>query len=254
MIDIKTDREIEIMREVCKIVALAHEEIKKALKVGMSTKEIDEIAERVFKENGANPSCKGYPKNSRNPFPAATCISINDEVIHGIPNASRFLREGDVVSIDIVADKNGFFGDATRSYVVGKGKPEAYAIVEAAEKCFWAGFEAAQPGNRVSDISHAIQMAAEKRGYSIVREYQGHGIGLNMHEEPGIPNFGKPGKGPRLIPGMTLAIEPMINQGRADVEVLDDGWTVITYDGKLSAHYENTVYIGKDGPEVLTVL
>lgn len=253
MIDIKTDREIEKMREVCKIVALAHEEIRKAIKVGMTTKEIDDITERVFRENGANPSCKGYPKNSKNPFPAASCISVNDEVIHGIPG-SRVLKDGDLVSVDIVADKNGFYGDATRSYVVGKGSPEAYNIVEAAENCFWAGVEMAKPGNRISDISHAIQQAAEKRGYSIVKEYQGHGIGTHMHEEPGVPNFGKPGKGPRLVPGMTLAIEPMINEGSADVDVLDDGWTVVTYDGKLSAHYENTVYIGKNGPEVLTIL
>ena len=253
MIDIKTDREIEKMREVCKIVALAHEEIRKAIKVGMTTKEIDDITERVFRENGANPSCKGYPKNSKNPFPAASCISVNDEVIHGIPG-SRVLKNGDVVSVDIVADKNGFYGDATRSYVVGKGSPEAYNIVEAAENCFWEGIEMAKAGNRVSDISHAIQQAAEKRGYSIVKEYQGHGIGTHMHEEPGVPNFGKPGKGPRLTVGMTLAIEPMINEGTADVDVLDDGWTVVTYDGKLSAHYENTVYIGKNGPEVLTIL
>lgn len=253
MIDIKTDREIEKMREVCKIVALAHEEIRKAIKVGMTTKEIDDITERVFRENGANPSCKGYPKNSKNPFPAASCISVNDEVIHGIPG-SRVLKDGDVVSVDIVADKNGFYGDATRSYVVGKGSPEAYNIVETAEICFWEGVEMAKAGNRVSDISHAIQQAAEKRGYSIVKEYQGHGIGTHMHEEPGIPNFGKPGKGPRLAVGMTLAIEPMINEGTPDVDVLDDGWTVVTYDGKLSAHYENTVYIGKNGPEVLTIL
>lgn len=253
MIDIKTDREIEKMREVCKIVALAHEEIKKAIKVGMTTKEIDDITERVFKENGANPSCKGYPKNSRNPFPAASCISVNDEVIHGIPG-DRILKDGDLVSVDIVADKNGFYGDATRSYVVGKGSKEAYDIVEAAESCFWEGIKFAKSGNRVSDISHAIQQAAEKKGYSIVKEYQGHGIGTHMHEEPGIPNFGKPGKGPRLAVGMTLAIEPMINQGTSAIEVLDDGWTVVTYDGKLSAHYENTVYIGKNGPEVLTIL
>lgn len=253
MIDIKTEREIEKMREVCKIVALAHEEIKKAIRVGMTTKEIDDITERVFKENGANPSCKGYPKNSKNPFPAASCISVNDEVIHGIPG-SRVLKNGDLVSVDIVADKNGFYGDATRSYVVGKGSPEAYNIVEAAENCFWAGVEMAKVGNRVSDISYAIQQAAEKRGYSIVKEYQGHGIGTHMHEDPGVPNFGKPGKGPRLMVGMTLAIEPMINEGSADVDVLDDGWTVVTYDGKLSAHYENTVYIGKNGPEVLTIL
>ena len=233
MIDIKTDREIEKMREVCKIVALAHEEIRKAIKVGMTTKEIDDITERVFRENGANPSCKGYPKNSKNPFPAASCISVNDEVIHGIPG-SRVLKDGDLVSVDIVADKNGFFGDATRSYVVGKGSPEAYKIVEAAEICFWEGVELAKAGNRVSDISHAIQQAAEKRGYSIVKEYQGHGIGTHMHEEPGVPNFGKPGKGPRLAVGMTLAIEPMINEGSADVDVLDDGWTVVTYDGSIN--------------------
>ena len=181
MIDIKTDREIEKMREVCKIVALAHEEIRKAIKVGMTTKEIDDITERVFRENGANPSCKGYPKNSKNPFPAASCISVNDEVIHGIPG-SRVLKDGDLVSVDIVADKNGFFGDATRSYVVGKGSPEAYNIVEAAEICFWEGVELAKAGNRVSDISHAIQQAAEKRGYSIVKEYQGHGIGTHMEK------------------------------------------------------------------------
>lgn len=253
MIDIKTEREIKKMREVCKIVALAHEEIKKSLRVGMTTQDIDDITERVFKENGANPSCKGYPKNSRNPFPAASCISVNDEVIHGMPG-SRVLKNGDVVCVDIVADKDGFFGDATRCYVVGEGSPEAYAIVEAAEACFWAGVEMAKAGNRVSDISHAVQVEAEKRGYSVVREYQGHGIGTHMHEDPGVPNFGKPGKGPRLAVGMTLAIEPMINEGTADVEVLDDEWTVITADGKLSAHYENTVYIGKNGPEVLTVL
>ncbi len=253
MIDIKTDREIDIMREVCKIVALAHEEIKNSLRVGMTTREINEITERVFKEHGANPSCKGYPHGSKNPFPAATCISVNNEVIHGIPG-ERVLRDGDLVSIDIVADKNGFFGDATRSYVVGKGTPEAYEIIEAAEKSFWAGVKAAQPGNRISDISYAIQKSVEQRGYSVVKEFQGHGIGKEMHEEPGIPNFGKPGKGPRIIPGMTLAIEPMINEGSPDIEILDDGWTVVTYDGKLSAHYENTVFIGRNGPEVLTIL
>lgn len=253
MIDIKTEREIEIMREACRIVALAHEEIKKELKVGMTTRQINDIAERVFIENGANPSCKGYPKGSRNPFPAAACISVNDEVIHGIPS-ERVLKDGDLVSIDLVADKDGFFGDATRSYVIGNGKPEAYEIVDAAEKSFWAGFEAAKVGNRISDISNAIQIAAEKRGFSIVRDFQGHGIGKEMHEEPGVPNFGKPGKGPRIIVGMTLAIEPMINAGTPHVQILDDDWTVVTRDGKLSAHYENTVYIGKNGPEVLTTL
>ena len=253
MITIKSENEIKKMREVCKIVALAHEEIKKALRVGMTTKEIDNITERVFRENGANPSCKGYPRGSRNPFPAASCISINEEVIHGIPG-KRVIRDGDLVSIDIVADKNGYFGDATRSYVVGKGTHVAYELVEVAERSFWEGIKYAKPGNRISDISNAIQNCVEKCGFSVVREYQGHGIGANMHEEPGIPNYGKSGRGPRIMSGMTFAIEPMINEGTHIVDVLNDGWTVVTDDGKLSAHYENTVLITQNGPEVLTIL
>lgn len=253
MITIKSEKEIKKMREICKIVALAHEEIKKSLKVGMTTKEIDNIAERVFKENGANPSCKGYPKGSRNPFPAATCISVNDEVIHGIPG-NRVIKDGDLVSIDLVADKDGYFGDATRSYVVGKGTHVAYELIEVAERSFYDGIKFAKPGNRISDISNAIQRSVERAGFSVVREYQGHGIGTDMHEEPGIPNYGNPGRGPRLMAGMTLAIEPMINEGSREVNVLDDDWTVVTADGKLSAHYENTVLITSDGCEVLTIL
>ncbi len=253
MISIKSEREIEKMREVSRIVALAHEEIKKAIRVGMTTKEIDDITERVFREHGANPSCKGYPKGSRNPFPAASCISVNEEIIHGIPS-NRVLQEGDLVCVDIVADKDGYHGDATRCYVVGNGSKEALKLIEIAERSFWAGVDQAQVGNRLSDISHAIQECVEKAGFSIVKEYQGHGIGTSMHEEPGVPNYGKPGRGPRLMAGMTLAIEPMINAGKPDVEELDDGWTVVTADGSLSAHYENTVLITKDGPEVLTIL
>lgn len=253
MITIKSENEIKKMREICKIVAIAHEEIKKALRVGITTKEIDDIAEKVFKENGANPSCKGYPKGSKNPFPAATCISINEEVIHGIPG-NRKIKDGDLISIDIVADKNGYFGDATRSYVIGNGEQVAYELIDVAEKSFFEGIKYAKPGNRISDISSAIQNFVEKNGFSVVREYQGHGIGTDMHEEPGVPNYGKCGRGPRLVAGMTLAIEPMINEGTHKVEVLTDGWTVVTQDGKLSAHYENTVLITENGAEILTTI
>ncbi len=253
MITIKNEKEIKKMREACRIVALAHEEIKKAIKVGITTMEINDIAERVFIENGANASCKGYPHGSRNPFPAAACISVNDEVIHGIPS-NRVLKDGDLVSVDLVADKDGFFGDATRSYVVGRGSQNAYRLVEVAEESFFEGIKMATVGNRISDISHAIQMTVERAGFSVVKEYQGHGIGTKMHEEPGVPNYGKPGRGARLEAGMTLAIEPMINEGKSGIIEQPDGWTVITADGKLSAHYENTVLITNSEAEVLTIL
>ena len=252
MISIKSQKEIEKMREICKIVALAHEEIKNYLRVGITTKEIDEIIEKFFISNGANPSCKGYPKGDPNPFPGAACISVNDEVIHGIPG-NRKLQEGDIVSIDLVADKDGFFGDATRSYVIGEGSQVAHKLVKVAEESFWEGIKYAKVGNRISDISHAIQMYVEKKGFSVVREFQGHGIGYSMHEDPGVPNYGKAGRGPRLEAGMTLAIEPMINEGSSDIVIENDGWTVLTEDGKLSAHYENTILITKKGVEVLTI-
>ena len=251
MISIKSKQEIEKMREACRIVALAHKEVEKAIRVGITTKELDDIVERVFRENGANPSCKGYPRGSRNPFPAASCISINDEVIHGIPGNTR-LKDGDIVCIDLVCDKDGYFGDATRCYVVGIGSEVSHKLVRVAEESFWAGMKKAKPGNRISDISNAIQEYVERNGFSVVRDFQGHGIGSEMHEDPGVPNYGKAGKGPRLEPGMTLAIEPMINEGTYHVDVLDDGWTVVTADGGLSAHYENTILITESGAEVLT--
>lgn len=251
MISIKSKQEIDKMREACRIVALAHEEVEKALRIGITTKEIDDIVERVFKENGANPSCKGYPKGARNPFPAASCISINDEVIHGIPGDRR-LKDGDLICIDLVCDKDGYFGDATRCYVIGQGSTIANKLVKVAEESFWAGIKKAKPGNRISDISNAIQVCVESNGFSVVKEFQGHGIGSSMHEDPGVPNYGKPGKGPRLEPGMTLAVEPMINEGNYHVDILDDGWTVVTADGSLSAHYENTILITNTGCEVLT--
>ena len=190
MIYIKSEREIQKMREICKIVAKAHEEIKKHLRVGITTKEIDEITEKFFLSNGCNCSCKGYPKGDKNPFPATACISVNDEVIHGIPG-NRKLQNGDLVSIDIVADKDGYFGDATRSYIIGDGNEVGQKLIKVAEESFWEGIKYAIPGNRISDISHAIQMCVEKNGFSVVREFQGHGIGTNMHEDPGIPNFRK---------------------------------------------------------------
>ena len=252
MITIKSKQEIEKMREAGRIVALAHSEVEKSLRIGMTTKEIDDIVERVFRENGANSSCKGYPRGSKNPFPAASCISVNDEVIHGIPGDRR-LREGDLVCIDLVCDKNGYHGDATRCYVVGCGSNVAHKLVKVAEESFWAGMKKAKPGNRVSDISNAIQEFVERNGFSIVKEFQGHGIGAEMHEDPGVPNYGKPGKGPRLEPGMTLAVEPMINAGTHRVLWLDDEWTVISEDLSLSAHYENTILITEGKPELLTL-
>ena len=253
MINIYSEKEIEKIREASRIVAKAHEEIAKNLKVGMTTKDIDDITERVFKENGANPSCKGYPKGYRNAFPAASCISVNDEVIHGIPG-NRVIQEGDLVCVDLVADKNGYFGDATRCYVVGEGTEVANKLVEVAKNSFYEGIKYAKTGNRISDISHAIQEYVEKNGFSVVREYQGHGIGRDMHEDPGVPNYGKSGRGPRLEAGMVLAVEPMINEGTYDIITEPDGWTVLTRDGKLSAHYENTIVITKNGPKILTTL
>lgn len=253
MISIKSEKEIQKMREICKIVAMAHEEIKKHLKVGITTKEIDEITEKFFLSHGCNCSCKGYPKGDPNPFPATACISVNDEVIHGIPS-NRKLKDGDLVCIDIVADKDGYFGDATRCYVIGEGSETANKLVKVVEESFWEGIKSAKVGGRISDISHAIQMFVEKNGFSVVREFQGHGIGTSMHEDPGVPNYGKAGRGPRLEAGMTLAVEPMINEGTYDVIIDDDGWTVYTEDGKLSAHYENTILITKKGVEVLTIV
>lgn len=252
MIALKNHNEVEKIKEACHIVFLAHEAVKKAIKVGMTTKEIDKIAEAVIKKHGANSSCKGYPKGSENPFPATCCISVNDEVIHGIPS-DRKIQKGDLVSVDIVADKDGYFGDATRSYVVGGENPEAERLIKVTEECFWEGLKNAVIGNRISDISYAIQKHAEENGYSVVREFQGHGVGFEMHEEPGVPNYGKPGKGPRLQEGMVLAIEPMINAGTKDIYEDYNGWTILTDDGKLAAHYENTIVITKDGPKVLTI-
>ena len=256
MIDIKSKREIELMKEACRITALAHKAVEQAIKPGVSTWELDKIAEKVIRDNGGTPAQKGYPSPYKHiqPFPGTICASVNDEVIHGIPSKRVILKEGDVISIDMVAYKDGFNGDAARTYIVGKGSKEDERLLEVTKKAFFEGIKYAKKGNRVGDISHAIGEFVEKNGFSVVKEFQGHGIGRSMHEDPGIPNYGKTGKGPRLEPGMTLAIEPMVMAGKDTILELDDGWTIITEDGSNSAHYENTILITEKEPEVLTLI
>lgn len=244
------------MKEACRITALAHKEIEKAIKPGISTLELDKIAEKVIKDNGGIPAQKGYPSYEKGipDFPASICASINDEVIHGIPSNRVILREGDVISIDLVAYKDGFNGDAARTYIVGRGSKEDERLIEVTRQAFFEGIKFAKKGFRVGDISHTIGEFVQKNGFSVVKEFQGHGIGRSMHEDPGIPNYGKPDKGPKLEPGMTLAIEPMVIAGNSDIFQLDDGWTIVTEDGSKSAHYENTVLITEKEPEVLTLI
>lgn len=256
MIDIKSKREIELMKEACRITALTHKAIAEAIKPGVSTLELDRIAEKIIRENGGIPAQKGYPSYEKSvpDFPASICASINDEVIHGIPSKRVILKEGDIISIDLVAYKDGFNGDAARTYIVGKGSKEDEKLIEVTKQAFFEGIQFAKKGYRVGDISHAIGEYVEKNGFSVVREFQGHGIGRSMHEDPGIPNYGKPGKGPKLEPGMTLAIEPMVIAGSPYILELDDGWTIVTEDGSKAAHYENTVLITEKEPEVLTLI
>ena len=256
MIYIKSKREIELMREACKVAALAHKAIEEAIKPGITTLELDKIAEKVIRENGGIPAQKGYPgpdKYTPN-FPASICTSVNDEVIHGIPSKNVVLKEGDIISIDLVAYKDGFNGDAARTYIVGEGLKEDKRLLEVTKQAFFEGIKYAKKGYRVGDISSKIGEYVESKGYSVVREFQGHGIGKSMHEDPGIPNYGKPGKGPKLEPGMTLAIEPMVIAGNPEIYQLSDGWTIVTEDGSKSAHYENTILITEKEPEVLTIL
>ena len=256
MVDIKSKREIELMKEVCRITALTHKAIEEAIKPGVTTLELDRIAEKTIRENGGIPAQKGYPSGEKGVpnFPASICASINDEVIHGIPSSRVKLKEGDVISIDLVAYKNGFNGDAARTYIVGKGSKNAERLVEITKQAFFVGIKYARAGNRIGDVCHAIGEFVEKNGYSVVKEFQGHGIGRSMHEDPGIPNYGKQGKGIKLEPGMTLAIEPMVIEKNPDILVLDDGWTIITEDGSLAAHYENTILITEKEPEILTII
>ncbi len=256
MVTIKSKKEIELMKEVCKVVALVYQELEEKIKPGMSTWELDQIAENKMRSLGAIPAEKGYDIGIRGipPFPASICVSINDEVIHGIPSKQRILKEGDVVSIDTVALKNGYNGDAARTFIIGKASKDATRLVEVTKQAFFEGIKYAKAGNRIGDVCHAIGEYVHSQGYSVVREFQGHGIGKEMHEDPGIPNFGKAGRGIRLEPGMTLAIEPMVIAGKPNILELEDGWTIVTEDGSLAAHYENTILITEKQPEILTML
>ncbi len=256
MVTIKSKKEIELMREVCKIVALTYQELEQKIKPGMTTLELDQIAENKMRSLGAIPAEKGYDIGIRGvpPYPATLCVSINDEVIHGIPSKNKIIKEGDIVSIDTVALKNGFHGDAARTFIVGKASKEAERLIQVTKQAFFEGIKYAKAGNRIGDVCHAIGEYVHSQGYSVIREFQGHGIGKEMHEDPGIPNYGKAGRGIRLEPGMTLAVEPMVIQGKPNILELDDGWTIVTEDGSLSAHYENTILITEKEPEILTIL
>ena len=256
MVTIKSKKEIELMREVCKVVATVYQELEGKIRPGMSTWELDQIAENKMISLGAIPAEKGYDIGIRGvpPFPASICVSINDEVIHGIPSKSRILKEGDIVSIDTVALKNGYNGDAARTFIVGRASREALNLVQVTQQAFFEGIKYAKAGNRIGDVCHAIGEYVHSQGYSVIREFQGHGIGKEMHEDPGIPNYGKAGRGIRLEPGMTLAIEPMVIAGKPNILELEDGWTIITEDGSLAAHYENTILITEKEPEILTML
>ena len=256
MVTIKSKREIELMRETGRVTALTHKAIEDAIKPGMTTADIDRIAEETMKKYGAVSAEKGYDPGIRGvpPYPAATCISINDEVIHGVPSSKRVIKDGDIVSVDLVALKNGYNGDAARTFLVGNVSKEARRLVEVTKQAFFEGIKYAKKGNRIGDVSHAIGEYVKSQGYSVVREFEGHGIGKEMHEEPEIPNYGKAGRGIRLEPGMTLAIEPMVIAGKPDIWELEDGWTIVTQDGSWAAHYENTILITENEPEVLTLL
>ena len=255
MITIKSKKEIELMQEAGKLTALTYDYIEKIIKPGMSTYELDKLTENFIREHGGIPAEKGYPSGIRGVpnFSGSLCISINDVVIHGAPSKNIIIKDGDVVSIDTVVQKNGYMGDAARTYLVGKCSKEAQELVAVTEQAFYEGLKMAKPGNRIGDISHAIETYVKSFGFSLVREFQGHGIGKEMHEDPGVPNIGKPGKGPRLEPGMTICIEPMVMVGKPDIWELEDGWSIATQDGSLSAHYENTILITENEPKILTI-
>ena len=247
-ITIKSEREIEIMREAGRILAIVHEEMEKAVKPGVSTWEINKLGEEVIRSYGCKPSFLGY-----NGYPAAICVSVNDEVVHGIPHKKHFLREGDIVSLDAGVIYNGYQSDAARTHACGEISDEAKKLIEVTKQSFYEGIKFAKEGCHLHEISAAIEDYVVANGFSCVRDLVGHGIGREMHEDPQIPNFHQKRKGPKLEAGMTLAIEPMVNVGRYDVCWLDDDWTVVTEDESLSAHYENTILITKGEPEILSI-
>ena len=248
-VTIKSSREIELMREAGKILAKTHDELEKNLKPGMSTWDIDRIGEEIIRSYGCIPSFKNY-----NGYPASICVSVNDEVVHGIPHKKHYIQEGDIVSLDAGVIYKGYHSDAARTHGIGEISEEAKKLIEVTRQSFFEGIKFAKPGNHLNDISTAIQKYAESFGYGVVRDLVGHGIGAHLHEDPEVPNFERKRKGILLQPGMTLAIEPMINAGSYDVVWMDDDWTVVTEDGSLSAHYENTILITEDGPEILSML
>ena len=248
MIIIKSRQELELMREAGKVTGYILKELEQFMKPGVATIEIDRYVEKTVKEYGMTAAEKGYCG-----YPASVCVSINDEVVHGIPSKKRILQDGDIVSVDLVVENKGYMADAARTYGVGTISPQAARLIETAERAFYEGIKYAKEGYRLSDVSHAIQSVVEGEGFGVIRDFVGHGIGREMHEDPQIPNFGKAGKGPRLQRGMTLAIEPMICEGDWEVYVLLDDWTAVTVDGGLAAHYENTVVITDGEPELLTL-
>ena len=249
MIVLKTSRELSLMRKAGKISQTALKLAGEAVEPGVSTWEIDKIVRQYIEKMGAVPSFLGYGG-----FPASACISVNDVVIHGIPSKSIILKKGDIVGIDIGACYEGFHGDNAWTFPCGEVSEEAKALLDATEKGLFLGIEQARPGNRLGDIGHAVQAYVEARNYSVVREFVGHGVGAKLHEDPSVPNYGTPGRGVRLLPGMTIAIEPMVNRGKCGVRILQDGWTTVTQDGSLSAHFEHTVAITPGGPVILTQL
>jgi methionyl aminopeptidase len=249
MVEILSNEELDKMRKAGKLVALILKELRKAAVPGVSTQELDDIAQAIIREAGGSAPCVGYGDP---PFPAAICTSVNEEVVHGIPSKDVILKDGDIVTCDVVAELDGFCADAARTYLVGNVSDEKKLLVERTRECFFKGLEQAQIGNRIGDISHAVQVHAESFGYGVVRVLTGHGIGREMHQEPDVPNFGKPGRGHRIMKGMAFCIEPMINMGTEKVLLCEDGWTVVSADESPAAHYENTVIITDDGPEMIT--
>ncbi len=248
MVVIKTARELSKMKDACRISAEALRVAGEAVKPGVTTYEIDTIVRKYIEKQGAVPSFLGYGG-----FPASACISVNNVVIHGIPSKKHVLKEGDIVSVDVGAYYEGFHGDNAYTFPCGKISANAQALLDATRESLYEGINKALAGNRIGDIGSAVQQYVEARSYSVVRDFVGHGVGAKLHEDPSVPNYGTPGRGVRLIPGMTIAIEPMVNEGTFEVSVLDDEWTTVTKDGKLSAHFEHTIAITPDGPKIMTL-
>ena len=251
LLNLRSEAEIAKLREAGRIVAKVLDHLKSLVAPGVSTLELDREAERLIRDAGAIPSFKGYGDP---PFPGSICASLNEEVVHGIPTARRILKDGDIISIDVGACLDGYHGDAARTFMVGKVRPEVVKLIETAEQCFWDGFAKATVNSRLGDISSAVQQTAERNGYGVVRELTGHGVGRRLHEPPDLPNYGQAGHGMRLEAGLVLALEPMINLGTRRIRLLDDEWTVVTADRQPSAHYENTFVVTRDGPVILTAL